>query len=356
MNFESASPQGTQSLRVRFPLLERNKFYRTAQGLTLSSLGIGTYLGPINDETDRGYTSSIRAALRQGINVIDTSLNYRHQQSERAIGRALESLLQSGEITRGQIVLCSKAGYLVPQAIPTESLLPGDVVGKTHCLAPAFLTDQIKRSLHNLRVSKLDVFYLHNPETQLAFMDETEFYKRIRIAFATCEELVAAGKTAFYGIATWDGLRRRPGGSDGIQLARLVALAREVGGAQHHFRFAQLPFNYSMAEAISARNQLNGERPPVPLVEAADAFGITVIGSATLLQGRLANGLPEEFLNKFSDLLPTQAQRAIQFARSTPGLTTSLIGMSKPERVSENMKVAGITPFTDTEYYSFFKR
>ena len=317
-----------------------------AQGLTLSSLGIGAYLGPLNDESDRGYISSIRTALRQGINVINTLLNYRHQQSERAIGRALESLQQAGEITRSQIVLCSKAGYVVPQAIPTESLLPGDIVGKSHCLAPAFLTDQIKRSLLNLRVSKLDVFYIHNPETQLAFIDETEFYKRISIAFATCEELVAAGKTAFYGIAAWDG----------IQVARLVALARELGGAKHHFRFAQLPLNYFMVEAISARNQNNGERPPVPLVEAADAFGITVIGSATLLQGRFASGLPEDFPNKFSDLLPTQAQRTIQFARSTPGITTSLIGMSKPERVSENMKVAAITPFTDTEYYSFFKR
>ena len=356
MNPSSASPQGTYSLRARFPLSERNQFYRTAQGLTLSSVGIGTYLGPVNDETDRAYMSSIRAAVRQGINVIDTSLNYRHQQSERAIGRALESLLEGGDITRDQIVLCSKAGYLVPQAIPTEALLPGDVVGKTHCLAPAFLADQITRSLHNLRIAKLDVFYLHNPETQLAFMDEAEFYKRMRTAFAACEELVAVGKTAFYGIATWDGLRRRSGGTDGIQLARLVAFAREVGGAKHHFRFVQLPLNYSMNEAIAARNQYNGDRPPVPLVEAADSFGITVIGSATLLQGRLTSGLPEDFLNKFSDVLPTQAQRALQFARSTPGLTTSLVGMSKTERVSENMAVAKIKPFTDTEYYSFFRR
>ncbi len=356
MNLESASPQGTQSLRVRFPLLEKNQFFRTAQGLTLSSLGIGTYLGPINDEIDRSYMSSVRAAIRQGINVIDTALNYRHQQSERAIGRALESLQQNGEITRNQIVLSSKAGYLVPQAMPTDALLPGDVVGKTHCLAPAFLADQINRSLHNLRVGKLDVFYLHNPETQLTFMPVDEFYQRMKTAFATCEALVAAGKTAFYGIATWDGLRCRSGGTDGVQLARLVALAREVGGAKHHFRFVQLPFNYSMNEAISARNQNNGDRPPVPLVEAADGFGITVIGSATLLQGRLASGLPEEFLSKFSDALPTQAQRAIQFARSTPGLTTSLIGMSKTARVSENMEVAKVKPFTPTEFYSFFQR
>jgi len=356
MNSESASPSGTQSLRTRFPLADRNQFYRTAQGLTLSSLGIGTYLGPINDEMDRSYMSSVRAALRQGINVIDTALNYRHQQSERAIGRALESLQQGDEIHRSQIVLCSKAGYLVPQAIPTEALQPGDIVGKTHCLAPAFLSDQLTRSLHNLRVKKLDVFYLHNPEMQLSFLPVDEFYRRMRIAFAACEELIAAGKTAFYGIATWDGLRRRSGDNNGLQLARLVALAREVGGPNHHFRFVQLPVNYSMNEAISARNQHNGDRPPIPLVEAADGFGITVIGSATLLQGRLASGLPDDFLNKFSDSLPTQAQRAIQFARSTPGVTTSLIGMSKAERVNENMAIAKVKPFTDTEYYSFFRR
>jgi aryl-alcohol dehydrogenase-like predicted oxidoreductase len=352
----SASPQGTESLRKRFASLEKNQFYRLAQGLTMSSLGIGTYLGPMDDDTDRAYTSAVRTAIRSGINVIDTSLNYRHQRSERAIGRAIETVIQAGDSARNELVVATKAGYLVPQAIPSELLQPGDVVANMHCLKPAFLEDQLRRSLINLRLQRVDIFYLHNPETQLQFLDPSEVYRRIGDAFATCEAMVAAGKISFYGVATWDGFRRRPGGSDGLQLPRLAEWAKRVGGAQHHFRFVQLPFNFAMPEAVSVRNQGEEINDAVPIVEAAHELGITVISSATLMQGRLTRDLPEAFLEKFSDSLPTQAQRAIQFARSTPGITTALIGMSKAERVAENLVVGKVKPFSAAEYYSFYGR
>jgi len=322
----------------------------------MSSLGIGTYLGPMDDDTDRAYTSAVRTALRQGINVVDTSLNYRHQRSERSIGRAIEAVIQSGDSARSELVISTKAGYLVPKAIPTELLEPGDVVANMHCLKRAFLQDQLERSLLNLRLQRVDIFYLHNPETQLQFLEPEEVYRRIGEAFEACESMVATGKIAYYGIATWDGLRRRPGGADGLQLARLAALAQRSGGAQHHFRFVQLPFNLAMPEAISVRNQGDDPKASVPVVEAAHALGLNVIGSATLMQGRLTKDLPEKFLEKFTDTLPTQAQRAIQFARSTPGITTALIGMSKAERVAENMVVGKVKPFSEAEYYSFYGR
>jgi aryl-alcohol dehydrogenase-like predicted oxidoreductase len=322
----------------------------------MSSLGIGTYLGPMDDDTDRSYTSAVRTAIRQGINVIDTSLNYRHQRSERAVGRAIEAVIQAGDVARNELVVATKAGYLVPQAIPSELLAPGDVVANMHCLKPAFLSDQLERSLRNLRLKRVDIFYLHNPETQLQFLEPGEVYRRIGEAFTACEAMVTSGKIAFYGIATWDGLRRRPGGVDGLQLARLAELAKQAGGPQHHFRFVQLPFSLAMPEAISVRNEGADPRAAMPLVEAAHALGISVISSATLMQGRLTKDLPEKFLEKFSDSLPTQAQRAIQFARSTPGITTSLIGMSKAERVAENMAVSKVKPFSEAEYYSFYGR
>lgn len=322
----------------------------------MSSLGIGTYLGPMDDETDRAYTSAVRTAIRQGINVIDTSLNYRHQRSERSVGRAIEAVIQSGDSARNELVISTKAGYLVPKAIPSELLEPGDVVANMHCLKPAFLNDQLERSLHNLHLQRVDIFYLHNPETQLQLLAPDEAYRRIGEAFHACEAMVAAGKIAYYGIATWDGLRRRPAGADGLQLYQLAELAKRAGGAKHRFRFVQLPFNLAMPEAISLRNQGDDPSLAVPLLQAADALGISVIGSASLLQGRLTKDLPEKFLEKFTDKLPTQAQRAIQFARSTPGLTTSLIGMSKAERVAENMAVGKVKPFSDVEYYSFYGR
>ena len=356
MHPASASPQGTQTLRKRFASLERNQFYRVAQGLTMSSLGIGTYLGPMDDDTDRAYSSAVRTAIRQGINVVDTSLNYRHQRSERSVGRAIEAVIQSGDSARNELVVSTKAGYLVPKAIPTAGLEPGDIVANMHCLKPAFLKDQLERSLLNLRLQRVDIFYLHNPETQLQFLEPREVYRRIGEAFDACEAMVAAGKISYYGVATWDGFRRRPGGADGLQLSRLAVLAKQAGGAQHHFRFVQLPFNLAMPEAISVRNQGDDPNACVPVLEAAHGLGISVIGSATLMQGRLTKDLPEKFVEKFTESLPTQAQRAIQFARSTPGITTSLIGMSKASRVAENMAVGKVMPFSEAEYYSFYGR
>src|SRR6476660_945233 len=100
-----ATPEGTERFAARFP---NASFFRKAQGLTISSLGIGTYRGAMDDHVDASYTRAIRQALSGGINFIDTSLNYRHQRSERATGKALAG------IARDEVVVCSKAGYLVP--------------------------------------------------------------------------------------------------------------------------------------------------------------------------------------------------------------------------------------------------
>lgn len=66
-----ATSEGTSRLAGRF----RNgqDFYRPAQGLTLSSLGIGSYLGAMDEATDEGYAHALAAAVEGGINVIDTS-------------------------------------------------------------------------------------------------------------------------------------------------------------------------------------------------------------------------------------------------------------------------------------------
>jgi len=328
----SATGTGTARYAERFPG-HHPHFYRIEQGLTLSSLGIGSYLGNIDDATDAGYVEAVNAAVRGGINVIDTSLNYRHQSSERNIGEALASS------PREEVVVCTKAGFLVPGAVPANRLNPSDIVGNIHSMAPAFLLDQLNRSLANLRLSTLDVFYLHNPETQLQFISQDEFERRIRAAFETLEQQVSQGTIRFYGTATWNGYRTKEPGA-GLSLVRLERIAREVGGKSHHFRFIQLPLNLAMVEgAASPREDLGG--PVVPTVTAAQVLGITAIASATLLQTKLLFGLPREV----ADRLPgaqTNAQRAIQFTRSIPGIAVALVGMANPEHVEENLGVASL--------------
>jgi len=120
-----------------------------------------------------------------------------------------------------------------------------------------------------------------------------------------------------------------------LTLAELVAIARDVGGTTHHFRAVQLPVSLAMPEAARLPTQPLG-RKLVPLLEAADALGLGVVASAPLMQGRLSAGLPQAM----TELFPTctsDAQRALRFASSLPGVATVLAGMRSVEHVRENL-------------------
>ena len=80
-------------------------------------------------------------------------------------------------------MISTKGGFLTPGAVP-QFLKPEDVVGGMHSMAPDFLADQVDRSRANLGVDTIDVYYLHNPETQLGFVSRDEFDRRIGRAFA----------------------------------------------------------------------------------------------------------------------------------------------------------------------------
>jgi aryl-alcohol dehydrogenase-like predicted oxidoreductase len=174
-------------------------------------------------------------------------------------------------------------------------------------------------------------------------MNRSEFDERIRLAFRKLEELVAGGKIRCYGTATWEGYRRLRGARDALDLARLAELASIEGGTQHHFRFIQLPFNLAMPEAFT-----NG------VLDTAAQLGITVVASASLLQARLARDLPPELAEKFPGL-STDAQRAIQFTRSTPGVIAALVGMSQAAHALENLQLAAVLPLAPEAYQELFQ-
>jgi aryl-alcohol dehydrogenase-like predicted oxidoreductase len=330
-----ATIEATTRYAARFPEFLGAQFYRNAFGLQVSSLGIGTYLGGDDDRSDRAYTDALIAAGEGGINFFDAAINYRNQRSERCVGRALKHL------QRDEIVVCTKAGFLTPGAIPA-SLRPEDVVGRMHSMAPDFLSDQIDRSLANLDIETIDVFYLHNPETQLGLVDRARFEDRLRAAFTRLEEIAGQGKIRWYGAATWEGFRK----SNALSLPRMFEIATEVGGPEHRFRFIQLPFNLGMVEAFVEK--------PESVLAAAGRLGVVAVASGTLMQGQVLSHMPDAI----KELLPgldADSQRAIQFTRSTPGITAALVGMGRPEHVRENIGVARVAPVTREEYLRLYQ-
>jgi aryl-alcohol dehydrogenase-like predicted oxidoreductase len=223
-------------------------------------------------------------------------------------------------------------------------------------MAPAYLENQIERSKRNLSLETIDVFYLHNPESQLAEISRETFGQRLRDAFAMLEKLVKVGSLRYYGMATWSAFRLPEASRDYISLAETVQLAHEVGGDEHHFRFVQLPFSLAMPEAYALANQTvtdhTSRKQKQSLLSAATQLGAAVIGSATLQQGQLTHGLPA-FVGRILGL-NNDAENAIQFSRSAPGITTSLVGMGHKERVAANLKPAFVPPTPSEEWNKLF--
>jgi aryl-alcohol dehydrogenase-like predicted oxidoreductase len=351
-----ATTDGTSRYTERFAGKIAPGHFRGQQHLVLSSIGIGTYLGNPDEATDENYTNAVIRAVQLGANVIDTAANYRFQRSERSIGKALKILANEHGIQRDELVICTKGGYLpfdgepprnVREYVNETFVKPGiasfdDIVGGSHCMTPSYLQNQLDQSLRNMELDCVDVYYIHNPESQLGHVSETEFYDRLKRAFERLEENRSQGKLAYYGVASWNGFRTAAGSDGHHSLVRMGQIAHEIGGDANGFRFIQLPYNLGMPEAVSVANEtLGGE--PTTVVEAAFSLGITVVVSASMLQGRVARGLPDAIRQPLGSL-STDAQTAIQFVRSTPGISTALVGMSKVEHVEENLSLIDKEP------------
>ena len=360
-----ATLDGTARYRERFREVAAADHFRKQQDLWLSSIGVGTYLGNADDETDGRYAESVVRAVELGANVIDTAANYRFQRSERSVGAALRELAERG-FERDELVICTKGGYLpfdsapprdVQQYVEETFVKPGiasfaDIAAGSHCMTPRYLQSQLEQSLGNMNLSCVDAYYVHNPESQLVEVSPQEFCQRLRAAFEFLEQSVAAGKVKNYGVATWNGFRAEPDSDGYHSLEAMVEIAREVAGDGHHFRFIQLPLNLAMPEALFFQNQKLGDEY-VSVLEAADKFGITAIASGSLLQGQAARGLPEAIREPLGSLA-TDAQTGIQFVRSAPGISTALVGMSQRAHVEENLQLVGIAPVQPDDLVSVF--
>jgi len=349
----SATAAGTTRYRAAHVPSARQGQFREWRGLALSSVGIGTYLGPDDDETDDHYAAAIERALLSGINVIDSAVNYRHQRSERAVGRALAKVVASGGVARDGVVVATKGGFLPFEGPPPPGLFgPSDLVAGCHCMTPRYLADQIERSRANLDLETIDIYYLHNPETQLSEVPRAAFNERLRAAFECLEGAAHDGRIGVYGTATWSGYRQPASARDFLSLPDLVALAAEVGGRQHHFRVVQLPYNLAMTEAFTLPNQPDG-REPVSVLEAARRLGLYVMTSASIYQGQLARNLPP-VLGQVMPGLHTDAQRALQFVRSTPGVGTALVGMRSEAHVVEAADLVKVAPVRWSVFQKLF--
>jgi aryl-alcohol dehydrogenase-like predicted oxidoreductase len=143
-------------------------------GHQVSEIGFGAWAiggswGPVDDDAS---LRALHAAADAGVTLIDTADVYGDGHSERLIGRFLRE--RGGE----RFIVATKMGRRVPQVSANYS--------------PEAFAGWIDRSRENLGVETLDLVQLHCPPTDVYYRPEL---------FAACDELVAGGVIAGYGVS-----------------------------------------------------------------------------------------------------------------------------------------------------------
>ena len=303
----SASPEGTAKYAARIVSQSRHgghmehgygRFGNSA--LTTSRLGFGTYRV---DTREPEHREALKKALREGVNLIDTSTNYMDGDSERLVGAVLGEMIKRGELTREEVIVVSKIGYVqghnLKQAEAREQAgrpYPNMVKygeGIWHCIHPEYLADQLTLSLDRLGLATLDVCLLHNPEYFLSeaahheggdlTLSRNTFYRRIEQAFTYFESQVAAGRIHYYGVSS-NTVTADPSDAEATSLSRMCEAARAAAVAQgidrHHFAVLQCPMNLYEAGALVTPNTGVDQRATV--LEMAQREGIAVLANRPL--------------------------------------------------------------------------
>ena len=341
--------------------LNFNKF----EDLFLSNVGIGTYLGDPDNKTDELVKNAVKQSVLSGVNVIDTAINYRSQKAERSVGKAISELIEEKKITRDQIFVSSKNGYVTNDGDIQEDLMQyvirelgkpgivkeGDITSGYHCMTTPYLSDQLDRSLKNLDLECIDLMYLHNGiEGQIKDISKEQFLEKLKSVFELYEQKRDEGKIKFYGMATWECFRVGTENPQYLSLENIVEMAKKIGGNDHGFKFIQLPFNMTYDQALLAKNQ-SVQNKPVSILESAVTLGIGVFTSVPFMQGRL---LSPGVMPEFNELKPSL--RALQFIRSCPGVLAPLVGQKSSEHVLENLEIMNIPPIEHDDFLALIKK
>lgn len=163
----------------------KSSVYASRLGLGTNAVG-GHNLYPNLDE--EAGKEVVRAALRNGITLLDTAFSYGRGRSEELIGE----VLQEDEFDRTKIIVASKAAH---------DMSKGGVFNNS----PDFLKKAVEKSLNRLQTDYLDIFYIHFPD------DTTPKNE----AVAALYELKQAGKIKAIGVSNFSLEQLKEANQDG---------------------------------------------------------------------------------------------------------------------------------------------
>lgn len=176
-----------------------------------SKLGLGTFIGDFSDENSRLFRESITYALLNGVNFIDTAINYRGMRSERDIGIVVTKLIEDGSLNRNQFIISSKAGIIPgdgeimcrPINYMNEKLIDTGILNKEDVymeetlwltMNPKYFEYALEVSRKHLNLETIDIYYMHELELSMKHYGAEEFYHRLKDIIISFENMVNKGR------------------------------------------------------------------------------------------------------------------------------------------------------------------
>ena len=302
--------------------MEMRTYGRTGMQISVLGFGCGAVGGLMVRGDPRDQERAIARALEVGVNYFDTAVQYGNGESEKNLGRILQSLKPANAI------------------VGTKVRLPSSDFGR---IADA-VTKSLENSLARLRREQVDIFHLHNAITENGGGHALSVRQVLGEVVPVFERLRAEGKIRFLGLT---------GVGDTSALHQLID-ARVFDSAQVVYNM----LNPSAAVALPANYPAQDYGR---LFDHTKAAGVGVIAIRVLAGGALSGSAerhaiasppPEPIgsamtyegdIERASRLLPLVAEgfaaslteAATRFAIAQPAVGTILVGMATPQQFEE---------------------
>jgi aryl-alcohol dehydrogenase-like predicted oxidoreductase len=327
--------------------------------MILPLLGIGTYLGDVNDNTDKKIIDVLNVALKNKINFIDTAPNYRFGRSEKLIGNFLS------KVDRNKIILSTKVGFLpvnnssikdyklyfeqyfIKQGIINIS----DIYGDWQSFSPRYIKWQIEDSLKNLNTNYIDIYFLHNPEEIRPYVTKYKFYDIIFNAFKQINKEILNGKIKYVGISSWNGFIRNKDKSISIDLEKIIEISKNTL-VKNSFKYIQIPYNLGMTEHLTQKSQIINKQK-CSLISASKKYSLKIISNAPFHNGKLFS---IDFPHQISNICNSnnKSEAALKFALSNPGVDLVLMGTTNINHLYKAIHTTSKERISPSSYKKLF--
>ncbi|MET7552408.1 aldo/keto reductase family protein [Streptomyces sp. NPDC005479] len=291
-------------------------------GLTISEIAYGNWITHGSQVEEDAAAACIRAALEAGITTFDTADVYAETRAEAVLGRALK------DQRRESIEVFTKVFF------PTGPGQNDRGLGRKHIL------ESIDNSLRRLQTDYVDLYQAHRYDHSTPLEETME-------AFA---DVVRSGKALYIGVSEWTADQLRAGHGLARELniplvsnqPQYSALWRVIEGevvpASEELGIGQIVWS-PIAQGVLTGKYKPGAQPPAGSRATDDKGGASFV----------AGWLRDDVLERVQQLRPladqaglSLAQLAVAWVLQNPNVSAAIIGASRPEQVTENVRAAGV--------------